>query len=97
MNEQKLKLVDKFTYLGTTLSRAVHIDDEITARPAPASVAFGSPRENVWGRNGIKADTKLKVYNDVALSTILYVCENWIVYQRHAKIFISTKVVRENC
>ena len=40
LNGQKLKVVDKFTYLGSTLSRAVHIDDEITVRIAKASVAF---------------------------------------------------------
>ena len=47
VNGQKLKVVDKFTYLGSTLSRAVHIDDEITARIAKASVAFGRLRANV--------------------------------------------------
>ena len=36
VNRQKLKVVDKFIYLGSTLSRAVHIDDEITARIAKA-------------------------------------------------------------
>ena len=41
VNGQKLKVVDKFTYLGSSLSRAVHIDDEVTARIANASVAFG--------------------------------------------------------
>ena len=44
---QKLKVVDIFTYLGSPLSRAVHIDDEVTARIAKASVAFGR-RVNVW-------------------------------------------------
>ena len=34
VNGQKLQVVDKFTYLGSTLSRAVHIDDEVTARTA---------------------------------------------------------------
>ena len=53
MNGQKLKVVHKFTYLGSTLSRAVHIDDEVTARIAKASVAFGNLRANVWERNGI--------------------------------------------
>ena len=48
VNGQKLKVVDNFTYLGSTLSRAVHIDDEITARIAKASVAFGRLRANVW-------------------------------------------------
>ena len=85
MNGEKLKVVDKFTYLGNTLSRAVHIDDEVTARIAKASVAFGRLRANVWERNGIKLDTKLKVYKAVVLPTLLYACETWTVYQRHAK------------
>ena len=42
--------------------RAVHTDDEVNARIAKASVAVGRLRANVWGRNGIKLDTKLKVY-----------------------------------
>ena len=36
VNVQKLKVVDKFSYLGST----VHTDDEITARTAKISVAF---------------------------------------------------------
>ena len=35
VNGHKLQ-VDKFTYLGSTLSRAVHIDDEVTARTTKA-------------------------------------------------------------
>ena len=85
MNGQKLHVVDKFTYLGSTLSRAVHIDDEGTARTAKASVAFGRLRTNVWKRNGIRLDTKLKVYKAVVLPTLLNACETWTVYQRHAK------------
>ena len=40
---QRLEVVDKFTYLGSTLSRVVHIDDEVNARIAKASAAFGRP------------------------------------------------------
>ena len=85
VNGQKLQIVDKFTYLGSTLSRAVHIDDEVTAGTAKASVAFGRLGTNVWERNGIRLDTKLKVYKAVVLPTLLYASENWTVYQRHAK------------
>ena len=85
VNGQKLQVVDKFTYLGSTLSRAVHIDDEVTARTAKASVAFGRLRTNVWERIGIRLDTKLKVYKAVVLPTLLYAGETWTVYQRHAK------------
>ena len=79
MNGQKQK-VD----LGSTLSTAGHIDDEVTA-----SVAFGTHRANVWERNGIKLDTKLKVYRAVVLPTLLYAYETWTVYQRHANPLIG--------
>ena len=85
VNGQKLKVVDKFTYLGSTLSRAVHIDDEVTARILKASVVFGRLRANVLERNGIKINTKLKVYKAVVLPALLYACETWVVCQRHTK------------
>ena len=47
VNGQKLTVVDKFTYLGNTLSRAVYIYDEAIARIAKASVVFGRLRANV--------------------------------------------------
>ena len=72
---QRLQVVDKFTYLGSTLSRAVHIDDEVNARIAKASAAFSRLRGSIWDRSGIRLDTKLKVYRSVVLPTLLYACE----------------------
>ena len=63
----------------------MHIDEKVTARTAKASVAFGRLRTDVWERNGIRLDTMLKVYKAVVLPTLLYACETWTVYQRHAK------------
>ena len=85
VNGQVLKAVDKFTYLGSTLSRAVHIDEEINSRIAKASSAFGRLRNNVWERRGISLSTKLKVYRAVILTTLLYGSESWTVYSRHAR------------
>ena len=85
MKGQRPKVVDKFTYLGSTLSRVVHIDDEVNARFAKASAAFGRLRGGIWDRSGIDFQTNLKVYTLVVLPTILYACETWTVYQRHAK------------
>ena len=48
-------------------------------------MAFRRLRANVWERNGTKLDNKLKVCKAVVLPTLLYACETWIVYQRHAK------------
>ena len=44
INGQNLQVVDKFTNLGSTLSSAVHIDDEVIARTAKANAAFGRLR-----------------------------------------------------
>ena len=85
VNGQKLAAVDKFTYLGSALSRSVHIDDETDARIAKASVAFGRLRSSVWERKGVSLSTKLSVYRAIVLNTLLYACETWTVYQRHAK------------
>ena len=78
---KKAKMQSVYTLLYTLM----HIDDEVTARTAKASVAFGRLRTNVWERNGIRLDTKLKVYKAVVLPTLLYACGTWTVYQRHAK------------
>ena len=78
---QCLKAVDKFTYLGSTLSRGVVIDDEVEARLAKASSAFGRLTSNVWNRRGIMRKTKIKVYRAVVLTTLLYGSETWTVYR----------------
>ena len=82
---QRLQVVDKFTYLGSSLSRAGPFEDEVNARIAKASAACGRLRGSIWDRSGIRLDTKLKVYRSVVLPTILSTCETWTVYQRHAK------------
>ena len=78
-------MVDKLTYLGSTLSRVVYIDDDGNARIAKASAALCRLAGNIWFRNGIRPDTKLKVYISVVLSTLLYICGTRTVYRRHAK------------
>ena len=85
VNGQKLVTVDKFVYLGSTLSRSVHIDDETHARIAKASSSFGRIRSSVWERKGVSLPTKLSVYKAIVLTTLLYASETWTVYQRHAK------------
>ena len=53
--------------------------------PNNISTAFGRLRGRISDRNGIRLDTKLKVYRPVVLPTLLYACETWTIYQWHAK------------
>ena len=81
-----LKVVESFAYLGSihVLSRSVRIDNEVDARIAKASTAFGRLRKKVWESNGLITRTKLKVYKAVILPSLLYSCETWTVYSSHA-------------
>ena len=56
----ELNVVEKFTYLDSTLSRTVVIDDKVNTRLAKASEAFGRLHKNVWGRRGITTETKIR-------------------------------------
>ena len=81
---QKLQTVDKFTYLGKTLSRNVFIDDKVDARIAKASTAFGRLRKNVWERQEFNLQKKLEDYKVLIKTPLHYACETWTVYCRHA-------------
>ena len=71
MKGQQLQVVDKFTYLGSTLSRVVHIDDEVNARIAKASAAFGRQHGSIWDRSGIRRHKAENIMITGAANTIV--------------------------
>ena len=83
VNGHKLKVVDNYKFC-----REVHVDDDVTARIAKASVSFG----NIWERNGIKLDTRLKVYKALVLPTLLYVRPGQYTSVMQRDLTISTKL-----
>ena len=85
IDDQILKTVDAFAYLGSTLTSNNSLDKEISNRIAKASAAFGRLRKRVWDDRGLRAETKCAVYRAVVLSALLYGCEAWTPYRRHIK------------
>ena len=71
---QNLQTVDIFTYLGSTLSRISKV-----------STAFGRLRNNVWERQGLNLQTKLKIVKAIVMTNLLYACETWTVCFRNAR------------
>ena len=68
---QRLKVVEKFTHLDSTLSMSIIMDDKLNTRLAKASEAFGRLNRNMWYLEG----NQIKVYRVVVLTILLYGCE----------------------
>ena len=80
-----LTVVDKFTYLGVTLSENAMINDDISAHLGKASASFGRLTKRLWNERGVCLSTKNNVYCAVVHTTLLYGCEAWTPYRRHIR------------
>ena len=76
-----LEMVQKFCYLGSTVSSTLSLDDEINSRIGKAASTFGKLSERAWNNKYLKAATKIKIYEACVLSTLLYGAETWTTYK----------------
>ena len=95
----ELNSVKSFCYLGSVMSHDTSLDAEITSRIAKASAAFGSLSRRLWRNHGIKLSTKIKVYNAVVISSLLYASSTWTLYRRQVQQLESfhMKCLRRTC
>ncbi|KAA3672090.1 uncharacterized protein DEA37_0001689 [Paragonimus westermani] len=75
-----VEAVDSFTYLGSTISSACNIADEISARIAKTRVAFSKLR-HLWRRKDVWLSLKCRVYNARVRFILLYGSETWPVHE----------------
>ncbi|MGL5231889.1 MAG: reverse transcriptase domain-containing protein, partial [Fusobacteriaceae bacterium] len=75
-----LDIVNSFTYLGSIISSAPNIVDEINNRIMKARLAFGK-LENIWRRKNVRLATKDRLYNACVRSILLYGSETWQLRQ----------------
>ncbi len=94
INGVLLKIVDHFTYLGSTLSSCCSLDTEIHTWINKASSSFGRLRSRVFENRNLKVSTKVAVYNAVCLSTLLYDAESRTPYRQH---FTNLKAFHTRC
>nr|VZI39731.1 unnamed protein product [Spirometra erinaceieuropaei] len=85
VNGAQMQVVNNFTYLGNTLSRATKIDDKVVRRIFKASQAFCRLKTTVWNRHGLHLNTNRKMCRAVILPTLLYEAETWTVYKMQAR------------
>ena len=78
--QHNLKTFNEFTYLGTTVSRAVSLDTELGRRTGKASGAMARVSQHVWNNDKLRTTTKVAVYRVCVLNTLLYGSESWTTY-----------------
>ena len=83
IDETTLKNTKNFKYLGSVISADGSIDQEINARICKASQALGRLKAKVLNQHNVRLSTKIKVYNAVVLSSLLYGSETWTLYRKH--------------
>ncbi|KAJ2950085.1 hypothetical protein O0L34_g11426 [Tuta absoluta] len=85
LGEDMLKQVDKFRYLGNTVTSKCDLDAEINSRISAAAAAFGKLRSKVFCSHDLKLATKISVYMAIVLPNLLYSSETWCVYRHHIR------------
>ncbi|XP_019638428.1 PREDICTED: uncharacterized protein LOC109480637 [Branchiostoma belcheri] len=76
-----VEVVDKFTYLGSTISSDCRNTADIKIRIGRSSAAMAS-LSHIWSNPRISTDTKIRLYNSLVLSVLLYGAE-----ERHLDTF----------
>lgn len=82
IDNQTLKSVDTFKYLGSTVSSTLTLDSELNCRIGRAAAAYGKLQKRVWLNRKLRLKTKTRVYSTCVISTLLYGSETWPAYAR---------------
>ena len=67
-----LKVVDSFTYLGSTISSSFSLDTEISTRIGRAAATMAKLNKCMWSNSLLTENTKFKAYQAFVLSTLMY-------------------------
>ena len=81
-----LKEVQDFTYLGSIISASCTLDRELNNRINKASAAFGQLKEKVYLNRNLKIGTKIRVYQAIVISVLLYGAETWTLYSKQLNL-----------
>jgi hypothetical protein len=85
IRNQKVAIVDSFTYLGCSVSRDQSSEKEIETRIKKASIAFNMLRNAIWYRKTISIEAKLRIFRACVMPVLLYGSEVWSLTVAHER------------
>ena len=80
LDGESLKTVDKFVYLGSTITSTLSLDEELTSRIGKTTAALKKLVKRAWENGRLRIKTKVLIYQTYILSTLLYGCETWTLH-----------------
>ena len=86
IGHSELKSAHQFSYLGCMIFSNAKLDKESDSWLAKASTAFERLSTRLGRNRHPKKHLKISVYQAVALTTLLYGAESWVIYRRHLQL-----------
>jgi hypothetical protein len=87
--------VEKFKYLGTTLTNQNSIQEEIKSRLNSGNTCYHLV-QNLLSFSLLSKNLKIKIYRTIMLTVVLYGCETWLLTfreERRLRVF-ENRVLR---
>ncbi|KAI8518900.1 hypothetical protein Bbelb_021570 [Branchiostoma belcheri] len=89
IDSHEVEVVNKFNYLGSTITSDCKSSADIRIRVARAATAMAN-LSKIWSDRRLSVHTKLRLYNSLVLSILLYGAEAWTLtstQERHLDAF----------
>jgi len=72
-----IRVVPSYRHLGARYTMDLDINDEIISRISMAKQAFEELRRPIFGNRALAVDARIKLYDSLVLSRLLYGCSVW--------------------
>ena len=85
LNNQNLEEVESFTYLGSSIDKAGKASTEVDTRIEKGGRAYQMWRKKVFRSANLSKATKMRVFQTLVMSVLLYGAETWTITQKDLK------------
>ncbi|KAI5717474.1 hypothetical protein M8J77_006391 [Diaphorina citri] len=95
LNNNKYKVVESFTYLGSQLNGKNIMEEEIKNRITKANRCYFS-LNNIFRSKNVSQKSKIRIYQSVILPVLLYGCEVWSINKKTEQMLqtFENKILR---